>query len=362
MSKMLSDLLEDPLFQLNALLWLAQPLPVLAEIVPLFHAKGFTVYAIAPSLGLPPDVRLAAQEAGIDVQERVRPDVVLANEGDGKFLVTECKKSSFGTESTTAEQSRSLLLVSGPRTAEVLGLSASQVSASLLGFVTLGKNCQALAETLSMLRQALSDKGLPVGHFSVLGFTATDVAIDLVPDDTSSHFLGITSGPNRFASLEPDTDPRPLYFIPYDPDIDQSSSERQFCKRVLFERIQAAILAAIGRAYPPAELPFEARRLLNDAMFGMYDLWESSESRKHMRALCRQFMAALSQGVNSAVPRSIVFEEGKGWIVNLTDEKQHEAVKDALERFSCESLDLEVKPDPDLFDNGDNNGSKDRGK
>ena len=36
--------------------------------------------------------------------------------------------------------------------------------------------------------------------------------------------------------LQTDTISRLLYFIPYDPDLDQSEDERLFCKRVLFER------------------------------------------------------------------------------------------------------------------------------
>jgi len=53
-----NELIGDPLFQLNALLWLTQPLPHGDRITPLFYQHGFTVYAIAPLLPVPLDLRL----------------------------------------------------------------------------------------------------------------------------------------------------------------------------------------------------------------------------------------------------------------------------------------------------------------
>ena len=63
--------------------------------------------------------------------------------------------------------------------------------------------------------------------------------------------------------------------IPYDPDLNQSEDERVFCKRVLFERIHSGVLVAVGRSSPPVELLLKPNELLNDAMFGIYALWES---------------------------------------------------------------------------------------
>ena len=60
MNSTANELVSDPLFQLNAILWLAQPLPVESNIIPLLHRQGFAVYAIAPLLSMPLDVRLIA--------------------------------------------------------------------------------------------------------------------------------------------------------------------------------------------------------------------------------------------------------------------------------------------------------------
>jgi len=350
MTPMPNELIRDPLFQLNALLWLAQPMPSQSEIRPLLYEQGFTVYAIAPLLGLPPDLRLMAQEAQINMQERVRPDVVLAHEGARKFAFTECKKSSFGATSSTAEQGRSHLVVAGPRAAEVLGLASGQLAGSLVAFVTAQSEQGPLAQTLAILCEELDAAKIPAGHFSVLGLVLAETDVSIAIDDQANTFFGLPKGNNSFMKRERDTDPRRLYFIPYDPDIDQSPEEREFCKRVLFERMQSTVVAAVGRTSPSCELSLNSEKILNDAMFGMYGQWENRESARHMRRLCRQFMDALMQALNSEVPESMTCEPGEGWKIILQNSEQHEKVTDALTRFSCMTLDLQTEPQPGLFD------------
>jgi len=355
MTSIPNELLKDPLFQLNAVLWLTQPLPGGSEITPLLYNQGFTVYAIAPLLGPPLDLRLAAQEAGISMQERVRPDAVLAHESDRKFAFTECKASSSVLTSSTA-QARSLLVVAGPRAAEVLGLASGQVSASLLGLVIPESDREPVTQTLVSFSKELDENRLPAGRFSVLGFVLTDTDISIVINDLGSAFFALPAGANPFMKREPDTDPKPLYFIPYDPDVVQSEQEKVFCKRVLFERMHSTITAAIGRANPPAELALESQKILNDAMFGMYGHWENPGSAKHMRRLYREFMDALTQAVNAVVLGAMVFQPGEGWRISLQNEEQHERVIDTLTRFSCETLDLRIEPQPSLFDDLEDNG------
>jgi hypothetical protein len=112
----LPELVKDPVFQLNVLLWLAQPLPqAYQEITPLFFNQGFDVYALAPLLTLPPDILLVMRDHEFAVQARTRPDVILAQELTGKFAITECKRGSFGVDSSTAQQARALLVLAGPR-------------------------------------------------------------------------------------------------------------------------------------------------------------------------------------------------------------------------------------------------------
>jgi len=361
MTSITNELLKDPLFQLNAVLWLSQPLPEEHEISPLLNRQGFVVYAIAPLLSLPPDLRLEAQTARISMKEGVRPDVVLTLEKDRKFAFIECKASSFSTESLKSEkpdQSRSLLIIAGPRSAEILGLPAGQISSSLLGYVIPETEHDLMTQTLVKLQKELHSSRLPVGQFTVLGLLMRDVDVSIVVNDLGSNFFALTSGTNPFLKREPDTDPRPLYFIPYDPDLigQQTDEEKLFCKRVLFERMLSTIITAVGRANPPTEVPLKSRDVLNDAMFGMYEHWENSDSARHMRKLCSQFMDALMKAVESVAPGIMAFQPKEGWGLSLKDQDQQEKIIDALTRFSCESLDLRTEPPPDLFDDLEDGG------
>lgn len=350
MAPIVDELLRDPLFQLNAVLWLTQPLPGISDTIPLFYRSGFTVYAIAPLLALPPDLRLAAQNEELRIKERIRPDVVLAQELEKKFGFTECKAETFSPESSTADQARSLLLIAGPRAADVLGLTRSQVSESLLIYLIPEGSRQLLTDTLTALRQELDEVGLPISQFSIFGFMASDIAVSIKVDSLGSKFLSIPVGTHLFLQREPDTDPRPLYFIPYDPDVEQSRQESALCKRILFERMQSTVVAAVGRAISPTQLILESRKLLNDAMFGMYENWDNRDSAKNMRKLCGQFMGNLMQAVNSSITGTISYVSGQGWKIRLLDPENHEAVLDTLTRFSCETFDLETEPQPSLFD------------
>jgi len=87
MNHIRTELLRDPLFQLNIILWLTQPMPPQGSITPLLHQKGFSVYAIAPTLSVPPGIALAVQRSSLQTQQRVRPDVVLKSETDLKFVL-----------------------------------------------------------------------------------------------------------------------------------------------------------------------------------------------------------------------------------------------------------------------------------
>ena len=48
MSPTKTEVISDPLFQLNVLLWLTQPLAEASAITPLLYQRGFSVYAITP--------------------------------------------------------------------------------------------------------------------------------------------------------------------------------------------------------------------------------------------------------------------------------------------------------------------------
>ena len=350
MSPIKIDPVSDPLFQLNVLLWLTQPLPQGSQIVPILHQRGFAVYAISPALGVPLDLQLAARAAQIAHQSNGRPDVVLTHEEQRKFAFTECKASSFRPDSETAEQARAFLLIAGSRAAEVLGLNPSQVKDSVLGYLVPENQKAGLQTALVTMGSELTSNHLPAARFTILGLQAEGDELNVSIDNVGSVFFSIPAGSHAIMKLQTDTIPRPLYFIPYDPDLNQSEDERLFCKRVLFERIHSGILVAVGRATPPGDLLLKPNDLLNDAMFGMYSLWENRDSATHMRGLCRQLVSALARAVNVEIPESFTYASQTGWKISLPDADRYKRVIDAVSRFSCETMNLRAVPERELFD------------
>ncbi len=350
MSQFRPELLKDPLFQLNTVLWLTQSMPQRGFITPLLHQKGFSVYAIAPALGVPPGVALNVQNASLPLQKRVSPDVVLANKAERKFAFVECKASSFGVTTEQAIQARTLVLLAGEPAAEVLGMPPEQVGAAIIAYVLPEGERANLNLTLNALSDEMRKHHLPAGDSTVIGLGIDAQDLLLVLDESGGRFFGLVPGNHTVIQVQPDTDPRPLYFIPYDPDVAQSREEHLFCRRILFERIHSAVLVAVGRAGPPMELILNIRTLLNDATFGMYDLWENKNSAAHIRGLCRQLITALAKAVDREVKGSLRYESPENLKVSLSDAEQHHRVIAAVERFSCETMDLSAQPTPGLFD------------
>ncbi len=345
-----NELSRDPLFQLNTLLWLTQSLPAGICWKPLFRSADFEVYAIAPMLAPPPDLLLAAKDSQFPFQERCRPDIVLNRANDKCFVLVECKGRSFGTASTAAEQARTFLIVSGPRLHESLGLPASDVGKRLASYLVAEEDMPLMEKTLAELLDEMNARGLPAGEVEPLGLRVGPDSLSLVVGHTLKSLLGLDSSAEKFLDFEQDTDPRPLYIVPYDPDCNQSQEERTFCKRILFERIHTAVLGAAGRAVPPREIIFKTEDLLNEAMMGMYDLWENQESIKHMRRIARQLLSKLAQIVCNEIRGAFTHDSNVGWKLRLSDQEEQKAVCDILARFSCETMDLKVDPASELFD------------
>ncbi len=346
----LSELVADPIFQLNCLLWLTQPMPPSASFRAVLRQAGFEVDAISPPLTLPPDILSLLKDSGLAHQDSVRPDAVLCRQEDGRYGIVECKGSSFGVASSTARQARTLLLAVGPHLDESLGLRSGTVKRSVASYLVPWPDAADMSRTLGSLAAELRSCKLPIGKSCVLALEAGDAALWLVADDEAEQFYGLPGRRVDFVSLEEGADPRPLYFIPYDPNCNQSDEERAYCKRVLFERIQASVLGAVGRASPPVDLIFSAASLLNDATLGMYELWADRESRKHMRGLARQLLGKLAEVLSGEVGRVFTHVQDKGWVLQVSSESTKEAICSALSRFSCETIDLRREPHPELFD------------
>lgn len=231
------------------------------------------------------------------------------------------------------------MLMAGARAAEIFGLATSEVAASSLGFVLPKDNAFQLSETLDHLRKEMDDSGLPWGHSSVLGFGLQNGEVCLFVEDKIGSFVELSSGIYPFMTHEPGTDPRPFYFIPYQPGLNQSVAEKNKCKLDLFKRLQQNIVTDVGQLRPPTQLHLTADSLLNRAYWGIYELWEDRDDRQHLRRLCNRFLHRVARVLHSSVPKSMV-QDGNSWKVTVDNGEKHERLMSALMRFGPETADL----------------------
>lgn len=335
-----SELCSDPLFQLNLVLWLAQPMPSLRSLRPILSEAGFEVYSIAPLLALPPQIRERVAVNRIACRDAVRPDVVLRRQtGRRMFLLTECKKSSFGVDSSTSEQARAYLLMTGPDFGDVIGLATAEHPDSAVLYLTVCQQCAALQDTLHELEEEMLRHRVPHGHSHCLGLKGDESIVALVVVDKTAKELNL-SGTSPVTVLEAGsgTDPRPLYFIPYDPGIDQSAEERAFCRRIMLERVHSSLLGKVGRAALSTNQSFSTDDLLADATFEMYRLWVDNEARKHVRRLAFELLGTIRQSLPKEDREMIKYVEGDGWVLHISTAEEKEHLLSNISRFRVEGF------------------------
>jgi len=354
MNPNINELCKDPLFQLNLAIWLAQPQPPSEFYVyPLFYESQLNIYSIGPLLTLPPDIRLAVTEK-IDFQDTVRPDLILATAEKKKFCILECKSSSFGPKSSkNAKQAKTLLLIAGPVISEVLGIGKIGENEGILCYFIGPNGAELMEETLKTLEKEIKDKtSLESGTYGCFEIKPSQTSIILEYPERVKIFLNLTkNSPVEVIKFEEDTDPHPLYFIPYDPNIDQTKEEKELSKRILFERVLGYMICKIGGAYIPSSITFTTEELLNYATFGLYEIWEENETKRHVRRLVKDFLNQIRSVISIPLRESITYEPQRGWIFNLKDRETREEILKQLQRFKPETLDLSKNIEPTLFDN-----------
>jgi hypothetical protein len=130
-----ADLIGDPLYQVNLLLWMLQP-STGRPVNPLLQNAGFRLWDIERERPLPLDLASRLQTDGLAVRNPVAPDV-LVDSPDKLFLTLECKRSMFGSQPQPGmsdgaiRQARSLLLqapLGDPGPLRTTSLSVDRIS------------------------------------------------------------------------------------------------------------------------------------------------------------------------------------------------------------------------------------------
>jgi len=325
--------LRDPIYQLNFVLWMLEDLPGGPPTRPFLRDLGYTLFSLGGSLPMQPEYRLRVAEAGVGAGQAPAPDVLAARRESTEFLIIECKGGSFGVASSNSHQARALLVVSadlrGP-----LGLPPRPVVNAILSYLLPEPEPPELQETLEELTRELRSVGLPVAPVSVFGLEERADGVYL----TDRHPLGtlpadvesaLGDGVRIHEIMEGDTGRR-LYLIPWDPSVSQVPEEREFCQRILFERILAEALSRAGRALVPGEVRLPLDDLLDKATSNLARYWRAREDVKQViRAIRRFLQDAIEKNAPGLTP---TWDRGERTLrIPLAQAGEHAALLRALE-------------------------------
>lgn len=269
----------------------------------------------------------------------------------------ECKSSSFGSESSTSNQARTFLLLAGPIISEILRIGKRGENKGILCYFIGSDNAELIDKTLKILANEIKDKTkFETGRFGCFVIKPSKSTIALEYSEDIKDFLNIVKdSPVDIVIFEEDTDPRPLYFIPYDPNVEQTKEEQEFCRRVLLERILSNIISNIGSADSPVSITFTIVELLNSATFGLYEIWDDTNAKKHIKKLVKEFLINVKNSMDVSVRECLKYESQKGWIFDIENKEIQEELLKHLQRFKPENLDLSKKIEQlSLFDDLEN--------
>jgi hypothetical protein len=329
------DLLGDPLYQVNLLIWLLQPLPPGSGFRPLLKEAGYRLESIARPLPLPPARRQQLAEAGLAASQQPGPDILAQHANGRQWLLLEAKGNSFSASSSAAVQARGLLVAGGDLTGP-LGLAPSTRPDGVVAYLLPEVAAPLLATTLSQIRHELAGASIPAAPAGALGLSRQSDGVYLHDQHPAgqlpSRLERLLSAPQRVHEVDVETDPRPLYVIPWDPGIDQQSLGARYGRKVLQERIRSAAIARLGRAPIPGTVDLNCDDLLAEGTRGFYAVWRDRGQVQGLRSEVRRFLRDSLAPSGSRLPESVTPLQGSvpGWRIALQSEAERDSLLDRL--------------------------------
>jgi len=347
------QLLRDPVFQLNLLLWMAKEQPRSGyRVRPFLYEQGFEIIYIEMPFAFPEETIRAAQESGLDISIRPEPDLIFGRTRNGKGLYFEAKADSFSPDSSNSKQARGHLLATGPAFGEVL----KPLTAGLLCYVVPDDRRLSMSECLAALANEMTSRNLPAGSYSCHGLTVRDRKLLYCWDEAFKSYVGIVEDEIALMDdLEDDTDPSPLILVFSDEDC-HNPQMRNFYRQVVIEQVRACLLCdlhpfEVGNTYRKS--PDE---LLVQVSDGVFD-YLGRKRQKGLRRLVRENVFKRILSYWESKQPGVVGLQGDQLIVRWNDTNEKEAFLNWLEdrRISFDTSKPPIEQ-PSLFDSLDNPG------
>lgn len=262
----------DNLFQLNVLIWGLLPLPPGAPVAPVLSNLGYRLryveFPLNAGVGELGDLQAASPRIGPNPVA----DLVLERNTDDRYVLVECKASSYGAESSTADQGRGLL-VAGARVRARLGVATGTAEAC---FVVPASQASEMDASSSVMQRQVRDASQPACNAGSVNIEvrADGVYVGREQEPTSDARLPLELRPMaKVLTTSPGQDPRPLYVVPWIPDA--SASADLFAFR---EKVRAELLARLGKSSPPVDLTVGFDDVLDAVSHGIYRHWRDKNS------------------------------------------------------------------------------------
>lgn len=286
----LEELTSDAVFQLNLLIWMAKEQPAEPDqyyVNPFFHLNGFEWLMVAQPFNFPLEtlsaIKAASGEGGLTVTMKPEPELVLKRDKDQTALYFEAKKTSFGSDSTAANQARGHLLATGPAFAEV----QTPLKIATLTYVLPEKHRALMEECLAELTTQLREARFQPGPHSVCGLSVEGGTLFYHLDDqargaTGTHETNVA----LISDLDEDTDPSPLLLVYSDkdcPNVERSG----YYRRILIAQVLATLLCELHRVPAGTAYTIPAATILMSTTQGVFE-YLGPESRKAMEILVKE--------------------------------------------------------------------------
>ena len=348
-----TGLLSDQVFQPNAFLWALEDLPAPGRIRPVLRDAGYYLVAVGRRVLVPADDSVVAalkRLTGSPDPSPCRPDLWLKHSEHPVQPIVELKAQGFSPESSNSRQATKLL-VSAFDLAASLGESTERRGHVVYGTVSTDTDRQAA--TLKRLADEVRAMGVPAAPTAVVGLSMEDEGVALsspTPSDLPEPAAEALAAPTIVLYRDGDNDLRPLYFVPWIPEIEDSQEPALHAGglRELTARVLTQALGHVGRARVPTTLALNGTQLLNDATFHVFDRWHE-KNRK-------QFSETAAKIVERALKSHVEVRRHGGDLLDIdlpSDEIQDKAIK-RLEQADpadpAKNLEAATREHPSLFD------------
>jgi len=276
-----NELIRDPVFQLNLLLWMAKEQPKDDwRVRPLFWEHGFGILYIEQPFRFPVETSRAIQASGLGVSISPEPELILARGKNGKALYFEAKANSFGLASSNCHQARGHLMAVGPAFAETY----KPLNECLLCYVLPSGKRSVMARCLKDLVGELTGAKLLPGAYSVHTMSVNKGVLVYSWDSTFGGHTGATGARTTvLRGITDDTDPTPLLLVYTDED--SPNPEMQgFYRRAMIEQTRARLLCGLHAHDVATPYEITVNDLLKRTTEGVYE-YLARERQSSLRRL-----------------------------------------------------------------------------